>query len=236
MGIQSGKHRTRALWLLMLVLLAGAINTGGVLKYQQTVSHMTGNLTKLGVSLHGLEEDAVLLGGMLLSFILGSTLSGLAFPRHTAHQWKRCGVVLIACGLMLLTFDWLPLGDGVLVCVLCFTMGAQNGLAVRYRGILARTTHVTGHLTDCGAALGRMLLNSGQRVAELRLFLFHLSCVLSFLLGVVVAAWLNPRLKRSLGVDIMDLAALMYMAAGGLTWLMGHRELRYPAWVDAPGG
>ena len=225
------KHRGRVLWLLMLVLLAGAINAGGVLSYGHTISHMTGNLTKLGTAMVGIGQDAVLLALVLLCFIFGSTLSGLAFPQHTAHQWKRCGVVLMGCGGLLLVSELLPVGDGVHVCVLAFTMGAQNGLAVRYRGILARTTHVTGHLTDCGAALGRMMLNSGARMAELRLVLFHLSCILAFLLGVLVSAWLNPRLKASLGIDIIDLAALMYFAAGLATWAMGERELKGPLWA-----
>ncbi len=225
MGQRAAQHRGRALWLLMLVALAGTINTGGVISYGHTISHMTGNLTKMGITAADAGKDALLLGMLLVSFILGSTLSGLAFPQHTARQWKRCGAVLIGCGVLLLVSELLPVGVGVHVCALSFTMGAQNGLAVRYRGILARTTHVTGHLTDCGAALGRLILNRGNRLAELRLFLFHLSFVLSFFMGVLLAAWVNPWLKHTVGIDVIDLAALMYLAAGAATWLMGQREL-----------
>lgn len=225
MGLNGVRRRSRALWLLMLLGLAGAINAGGMLSYGHTISHMTGNLTKLGTAMAITGEDVLLLAAMLVCFIFGSTLSGLAFPQHTARRWKRCGAVLMACGGTILVSEWLPVRDEVRVCVLAFTMGAQNGLAVRYRGILARTTHVTGHLTDCGAALGRMLLNSGQRRAELRLFAFHLSCVLAFLLGVLLTAWLGPLLRSAAGISVMQLAVVLYVGAGAATWRMGQRDL-----------
>ncbi len=205
-----------ALWILLLVFLAGLLNAAGFLRFGQTMSHMTGNLTKLSLSLSGIGgEMALLFAVCLCSFFLGATVSGFSFPTHRAGLWQRSGLVLLLGGLLLVLCQAFAASAFVNLAALALVSGAQNGLALRFRGILTRTTHMTGHLTDCGAALGRMLAARRFLGEDLRLFLFHLSCLVFFALGVLFCALL----KDSLGMDMLLFGGLCYLFSGFFTLL-----------------
>ncbi|HSK67668.1 MAG TPA: YoaK family protein [Candidatus Limnocylindria bacterium] len=210
------------MWVLMLVFIAGSLNCAGFLQYGQTLSHMTGNLTRLGLSLaDGAGGAFALLAGCILSFFLGATLSGYGFPEHRAGLWRRSGVVLMAAGAALMLSDLLRVPPGAGAAVLALVLGAQNGLALRYRGILTRTTHMTGHLTDCGAALGRMVRARSWRGENLRLFLFHFLCLAFFAAGVAVTAASAEWLQGRYSLDAIELAAFCYLLAGAGTFARG---------------
>lgn len=215
-----------ALWILALMLLAGALNAAGFLQFGQTLSHMTGNLTKMGLNI-ALGKPLWLMVSVLLSFLLGATLSGYAFPRHSAGQWRRSGLVLSACGAALLLGGTLSLPDWAAVPVTALVLGAQNGLAMRYRGILARTTHITGHLTDLGAALGRMVQARRFVGEDARAFLFHLSGLLAFLLGVAMMGAYAARAGSQPDNSPVAVCGFYYLLFGLLTlagtWLSGRR-------------
>lgn len=209
------RQEAAALWIFALVFMAGALNAAGFFQFAQTLSHMTGNITKLGLTLTGVSPEPFwwfLL--ILLSFFLGATASGYAFPTHSRGQWRRCGLVLVVSGLLLLlsklAFGLIPLR----MCVLALVLGAQNGLALRYRGILTRTTHITGHLTDCGAALGRMIKAREWRGDNLRAFLLHLCALLFFLLGVLAISGLFTRHPGGRSLSAVDVCGLLYVALG----------------------
>ena len=211
-----------ALWVLMLVFIAGALNAAGFMQFGQTLSHMTGNLTRMGLSLTGQSGEPVrLFGAYLLSFFFGATLSGYGFPEHRLGLWRRSGLVLMASGGLLMLSEFLPFSRGTRMAVLALVLGAQNGLALRYRGVLTRTTHMTGHLTDCGAALGRMAHSRSWRGENLRLFLFHFLCMSFFALGVVFTALSVTWLEQWFSLDAIELAALCYLLAGAGTYGRG---------------
>lgn len=213
------RRNAAALWILALAFLAGALNAAGFLRYGQTLSHMTGNLLKLGLSLSGREAGPALwFLSFLLCFTLGALLSGFAFPKPVKEQWRRCALVMLAGGLLLLLPQALGLSDLARASFLAMALGAQNGLTLRYRGTLMRTTHVTGHLTDVGAALGRLLHEKGLKGEDLREFLLHLFSLLAFLLGVVLAA-LYPR-HQGPGLTALVLCGLCYFLFGILILLV----------------
>ncbi len=225
--IPVGKKGIHAPWIFMMVVLAGMLNAGGLLRYGQTLSHFTGNLTQMGMAIfEGELKTLLFLMGVLCCFFVGATLSGLAFPKHTACQWKRCGRVLLGCGGLLLLAEVLQLPRFVQAASLAFVLGAHNGLAIRYRGVLTRTTHMTGHLTDCGAAFGRMLLGGTEKSHDRHLFLFHLACMLGFLFGVVVALLVNAWLPTIHGFSVISATALLYVLMGAGTWAAGERGVR----------
>jgi uncharacterized membrane protein YoaK (UPF0700 family) len=211
-----------AVWIFLLVFLAGALNCAGFMRYGQTLSHMTGNLTRMGLSLAGKGGGAFwLLLCCVLCFFLGATVSGYGFPDHRAGLWRRCGLALMAGGSLIFLADLLRVPQGVGAAALAMALGAQNGLALRFRGILTRTTHMTGHLTDCGAALGRMVHARSWRGDNLRRFLFHLSCLASFFLGVAATALGAEWLERRFSADALLIAAGCYLLAGAGTFLRG---------------
>ncbi len=207
-----------AMWILMLVFIAGALNAAGWLQYGQTLSHMTGNLTRLGFSFTGKDREALTLFMVcILSFFFGATLSGYGFPEHRVGLWRRSGIVLMGCGAVLMLAEIAQMPQDARAASLAFVLGAQNGLALRYRGILTRTTHMTGHLTDCGAALGRMIHARSLHGDNLRLFLFHFLCLCFFVFGVITTALSSVWLERSHSLDAIELAALFYLLAGAGT-------------------
>ena len=213
-----------ALWVLMLVFIAGVLNAAGWLQFGQTLSHMTGNLTKLGLSLTGQNgESFALFGVYLFSFFIGATLSGYGFPEHRQGLWRRSGLVLMASGGLLMLSEFIPFPQEARMAALALVLGAQNGLALRYRGVLTRTTHMTGHLTDCGAALGRMAHSGSWRGENLRLFLFHFLCLSFFVFGVAFTALSVAWLERRFKLDAIELAALCYLLAGAGTFGRGIR-------------
>lgn len=212
-----------ALWILLLVFLAGFINAAGFLRFGQTMSHMTGNLTRLGLALSDLDTKLLaLFVACILCFFAGATVSGFSFPTHRTGLWQRSGLVLLSCGLLLTLIPTLAASSPVSLAVLALALGAQNGMALRFRGILTRTTHMTGHLTDCGAALGRMLAKKAYAGEDLRLFLFHLSCLLFFALGVLTCALLY----EALTVDMLLLGGVLYLIAGAGTLLRAGLALK----------
>ena len=214
------RQEAAALWIFALVFMAGALNAAGFLQFAQTLSHMTGNITKLGLTLTGVSPEPFwwfLL--ILLSFFLGATASGYAFPTHSRGQWRRCGLVLVVSGLLLLlsklAYGLIPLR----MCVLALVLGVQNGLALRYRGILTCTTHITGHLTDCGAALGRMIKARDWRGDNLRAFLLHLCALLFFLLGSLPSPASSPATPAAApSPPWMSAASCMWPWAPGCSW------------------
>lgn len=130
-------------------------------------------------------------------------------------------VAYLAGGALLMLTEALPFPRDARVAALALVLGAQNGLALRYRGILTRTTHMTGHLTDCGAALGRMIHARSLRGENLRLFLFHFLCLWFFFFGVVMTALSAAWLERRFSLDAIELAALCYLLAGAGTFGRG---------------
>lgn len=224
------RQEAGALWILMLVFIAGFLNAAGWIQFGQTLSHMTGNLTRLGLSLTGQSgESFKLFGVYLFSFFVGATLSGYGFPEHRQGLWRRSGLVLMASGGLLMLSEFLPFPQGARIAALALVLGAQNGLALRYRGILTRTTHMTGHLTDCGAALGRMVHRRSWRGENLRLFLFHFLCLSFFMFGVVFTALSVTWLERWFSLDAIELAALCYLLAGAGTYGRGMRARQVSA-------
>jgi uncharacterized membrane protein YoaK (UPF0700 family) len=212
------RQEAAALWIFALVFMAGALNAAGFLQYGQTLSHMTGNLTKLGLTMTGqCPEPFWWFFVFILSFILGATVSGYAFPTHSRGQWRRCGLVLISSGALLLLSAFVHGVPPLRMTLLALVLGAQNGLALRYRGILTRTTHVTGHLTDLGAAIGRMIKARAFLGENLRPFMLHLCALLFFLLGVVTISLTHTHLPGAFGA--IDLCGFLYVLLGGLMLL-----------------
>lgn len=208
------------LWIFALMATAGLLNAGGILRYGETLSHHTGNLSKMGLAAAGGDRDTLLrLFGLVLAYFCGATLSGIAFPRYTSGDHRSLGALLAGLGTCVLLAEALLLPSIARAAALALVLGGQNGLALRYRGVLTRTTHMTGHLTDCGAALGRVLLRAGDRTRDRHLFFFHFLCLLCFFLGALAAFLADPLLSPVPGLGATLAGALAYLALGAGQWL-----------------
>ncbi|MFY8215819.1 MAG: YoaK family protein [Chthoniobacterales bacterium] len=144
---------------LLLAFGAGFANASVFLLAGTSVSHLTGDVAKLSFDIvHTSPElisDIMNVTSATLGFFAGAFLAGV-FIHHpkldTARPYGRAitciGVLFIAAHFALPSLAPLGIGIAALAC------GLQNSLASRYRGLVLRTTHLTGLITDFGISLG----------------------------------------------------------------------------------
>ena len=143
----------------LLAALAGYINTIFLSLYLLPVSHLSGTLSRFSLDISKLDlGDLRQISGILVGFLFGAMLSGLIIGNSSVQLGRRYGVMLILEGLFLglsaLLLETLPI---LAVSFASLACGIQNGMASNYRGMIIRTTHVTGVITDLGVLLGRWL-------------------------------------------------------------------------------
>lgn len=220
--LRQWQQKAGGLWILMLLFMAGLLNGTAYLAFSRTPSHMSGNFTRLGISLfRDIGTPAGMFALIVLSYFVGATLTGLVFPEHRLSPWRRIGLVLLTCGTLLVLSELIFTDAAPRVAAIALVLGGQNGLSVRYKGILTRTTHITGHLTDCGSALGRMIHQKAFHGQNRMLFFFHLSCLCTFFVGVVFSTQIPPAIEGFTRLGALIQAGLFYLLLGLGTLLRG---------------
>lgn len=195
--------------ILALCALVGLYNAAGFLRFGQTLSHVTGNLTKAALAMGGQSAHLLpLLLACLISFFAGAATVGAFFGQLATR--RRTGFVLLLGGALIAVTDALFGLDFLLIPALGLAMGAQNALGLRFFGAINRTTHMTGHITDCACAIGRMLGKQGSKRDDVIQLVFHGACLLVFALGAWLAAvvraplWLNAQPGMLLGLYLLQ--------------------------------
>lgn len=173
-----------------LAFIAGIVNAAGYMGFRhQSITNMTGSTTLLGVSLGTADHGETMHWAIAIAaFVLGATLSGAIVQKSALKLGRRYGVALVLESLLLFAaVPLLDVGSSVGLYLASIAIGLQNGMASTYSGMVFRTTHVTGMLTDLGIYLGHRL--RGLEVDTLRVRV----CVLvsgSFMLGGIAGALL----------------------------------------------
>lgn len=230
-AVLSPKHVTSA---LLLALGAGAVNAGAFAVCDRFVTHVTGNLTRIGVDVGQwwLVLEYVL---VLASFVLGAMASVLAIqgrtisgkrPLHAAPLLGAVGLITATALLGAAGAFGAPGGaaeetaDFVFMCALAFAMGLMNAGVASSTALAVRTTHMTGPATDFGVSLATAWLSSGEsRRHALRLAGLRGGKVLAFAAG---AALMFP-LVRAVGfLAFVAPAAVLTFAT--LQSFMPHRD------------
>jgi uncharacterized membrane protein YoaK (UPF0700 family) len=171
----------------LLAALAGYINTIFLSLYLLPVSHLSGTLSRFSLDISKLDlGDLGQISGIIVGFLFGAMLSGLIIGNSTVQLGRRYGVVLVLEGLFLALSAWLlHLVPVLAVSLASLACGIQNGMASNYRGMIIRTTHVTGVMTDLGVLLGRWLRH---RKADAWQFALLVLTLLSFVIGGLLGA------------------------------------------------
>lgn len=168
--------------------LAGYVNAVGLLGFShQSVSHLTGASSLLGVSLANLRGFEVLhLCIIILSFLLGAIFSGFFIDSSALKVGRRYGFALMAEGVFLIV-SMLCLNKGWAAGHYFASMacGLQNAMVTTFSGAIVRTTHVSGLFTDIGIMLGAKL--RGDTLDSRRL-LIPVVLILGFICGGVIGA------------------------------------------------
>ncbi len=204
--------KNQILWLT-LAFHAGYLNAGGFLSSHRFVSHMTGFGTAMGINL-SLSEFMIALEMMLapLSFICGSAFAGYLIDRklESGRDPKVLRGILCIFFLNCIVFIGGVTGffgdfgeplilqrDFLLLCILTFTCGLQNGLFVSLTSGQIRTTHITGLATDFGLNLIkiRALKIKELKKTEKRRNSLRLKTILAFSVGSLLSAMFFLRIE-----------------------------------------
>lgn len=140
--------------MIILALLAGLINTIAVFGYDgTTVSHVTGLISKFAISVStGDLKGCLDFLSVIAAFFVGAVAAGIATGERAFHLDIAYGCIIFAIGILVLFPIILPPKSSVVLFALL--MGLQNGMVVSFNGILVRSTHMTGNLTDFAVYLG----------------------------------------------------------------------------------
>ncbi|MGI4779437.1 MAG: YoaK family protein [Janthinobacterium lividum] len=249
----SGRHRTPSvdrMFGLVLAFNAGAVNAGGLLVVHMYTSHMTGFASQVADGTV-LGNTQLLLGalGALLAFVVGAATASVMVHWGLKHHLRSAFAIplMLEAGLLLVfgllgavTLTWPTLfAVPLTVLLLSFIMGLQNGLSSSMSQGRLRTTHMTGHVTDLGLELGRLLYRNprgtpaAERVRARRAALaFHGGLLATFVVGGMIGA---AGFKYVGFVWVVPLAALLL----ALSLPPFRRDLRRSAflrqWLGAVG-
>lgn len=199
------EKNNQILWVF-LAFHAGYINAGGFLASQRFVSHLTGIGTSIGVTIS--EGDYLIALELVfapISFILGAAYSGYLVDRKIIHEREPAiyrgvftviffNLFVLICGVQGFFGEFgEPLRlqrDFLLLFILTFVCGLQNGLFVSLTSGQIRTTHLTGLFTDFGLSLVRTIFmkSSEVRIAEKRRNRLRFMTILSFSIGSLISA------------------------------------------------
>lgn len=168
--------------------IAAVVNIVGLRGFQeQALSHMTGATSNLGVRLaEGDFDGASHLGAVLASFLLGCVISGLLTGDSPLRSGREYGIALLleatmlAVAVPLLAWGY-SRGNLILACA----CGLQNAMLSTFTGLVVRTTHMTGIITDIGIQVGYALRRHQVDQLRLRMFLLKLGC---FFTGALVGS------------------------------------------------
>ena len=199
----------------MLAFGASFLNTGFILTAGTSVSHLTGDIARIGSGLSTIVRgDGVHIVNVAiatLGFILGATISGFLLHHPTIEITKPYGRILSCLGgFLVIAHFTLPVYPLIAIAITSGVCGAQNALASRYRGVVLRTTHLTGIFTDFGIHLGMKL--RGHRI-EAWTLLIPICLTFSFLVGAVTSSALIFH-----GAKNWILSAGIGYFFGGLLW------------------
>lgn len=203
-----------------LAAIAGFVNACLLSAFQVPVSHMTGAVSRLSRDVAAVNTaDVGTVALLLLGFTAGAVVSGVVIGEAALRPGRRYGVVLMTEGAALaLAAVLLPRSMPAGVALASFACGLQNAMASSYYGLILRTTHVTGLVTDLGVLLGQRL--RGQRVPLWK----------PGVLGALVGGFFAGGVAGVAAVTRLGPAALALPAAacllGGTAYLMWHHRQR----------
>lgn len=201
---------------------AAFANTGLVLRTGTSVSHLTGDMAKLTISLArwspAILPDVTRVAAAALCFLLGALVAGVLIHHPVLDVSRPYGRTVSGIGaLFLVSCLWLPHRPVIAIGLAAMGCGIQNALASHYRGIVLRTTHLTGMFTDLGITLGMRL--RGHDVPRWKI------AVPALLIASFVCGGFAGAMAHAAGWDAILVAGFSYVFAG-IGWSIAKRIVR----------
>lgn len=204
----------------LLAAGAGYINTVSLGFFHTPVSHMTGAVSHLGLDVAaGRFRDVATSASIVIGFLGGAMLAGLIVGAWKLIPSRRYGVALMVEGALLAFATVLLVGKTRFALpAVAMACGLQNATASSYCGLMIRTTHVTGTVTDIGVMLGHWLRHGQIDWWKLR---FLLALFGAFGVGGFFGAVADIRF----GPLCLAIASAGCTVAGGIFWFVTHRGI-----------
>jgi uncharacterized membrane protein YoaK (UPF0700 family) len=138
---------------------AGYINVVMLGVYHVPVSHMTGATSRIAIDLaSGNSVDMTGAMEIFFGFLCGAIISGILIGGTQVQPGRRYGIaMMIEGGILACSFLLLFFGSMKGIPLAALACGLQNGMACSYCGLVIRTTHVSGMVTDIGVLIGQMI-------------------------------------------------------------------------------
>ena len=172
----------------LLTFIAGFLNGVFFIIAGTAVSHHTGTITRVALTLsQGAVAEAAAFLLLILSFYIGACISGMLFHKSDCTFSKRYGILLLVFSTVFFAIAILRPPLQIVLIITCVILGIQNGMFIPYDGILIRTSHFSGYLTDAGLAMGKVMRGKRQ---ELRRGVHYLSGIVCFAAGAAASAFM----------------------------------------------
>ena len=172
----------------LLTFIAGFLNGVFFIIAGTAVSHHTGTITRVALTLsQGAVAEAAAFLLLILSFYIGACISGMLFHKSDCTFSKRYGILLLVFSTVFFAIAVLRPPLQIVLIITCVILGIQNGMFIPYDGILIRTSHFSGYLTDAGLAMGKVMRGKRQ---ELRRGVHYLSGIVCFAAGAAASTFM----------------------------------------------
>lgn len=206
-----------------LAAVAGCINVVVIAEGGIAVTHVTGSITGISADLaRGVFDHAATVGIIVLSFALGATCSGVIIGDRTLQLGRPYGVAIILEGVLLIAAGViLPRAPLAGMALAATAAGLQNAFASAYRGMVVRTTHATGIVTDLGLLAGAAIRH--RRIAGWR-FTMLVGLLFSFAAGGIAGAFC----RKVAGSATLSLLGSVLIIAGTIYFVWRRRMLSPP--------
>lgn len=203
-----------------LAVSAGYVNSVALGFFHTPVSHMTGAVSHFGIDAASFKwPDALSSITIILGFVLGAVLNGVIVGAWKLIPGRRYGVAMVVEGCLLGLATYLFVSKHRLALpAVSMACGLQNAMSSSYCGLMIRTTHITGIVTDIGVMIGHWIRHRQIEGWKLR---FLLTIVGSFGTG----CWVGHLADVRFGPSCLAIPAIGLILAGGVLVLAYHRGL-----------
>lgn len=182
-------------WIMMLTFIAGMTNIFTVKTFSASTSHQTGNITNLAINIYDDKAFNSILFLTIFLFFCGAVISGFLFHEKNLGLQRKYGIAIILCGIIINLISLIKNNDLAILCILTLIVGFQNGLFIKSNGILIRTTHFTGYLTDAGFLLGSVIRGHFKDAKAIAMYFI---LIIFFILGGILSAYCVDFKKQTL--------------------------------------
>lgn len=142
-----------------LSFLGGYINVSMLYIFAIPVSHMSGAISKIGIDLGNSNyNDLGLIALIITCFFAGAIISGvLVASSRLKHSYHYSVILIIETTCLLIAALSISSNQNLSIAFSAMACGIQNSMASSYNGLIIRTTHVTGIVTDLGFMVGSFI-------------------------------------------------------------------------------